>query len=86
MKGKDTKSFLPTTSVNGTIVGPQKNWATLTKKAYVIYMTFKKFSLQCKSNISWDHAPMCKFLTAHAFNSKVNDLGTEFARITYVIF
>ena len=31
-------SFLPITYISGTFVGCERNWATLTNEAYVIYM------------------------------------------------
>ena len=60
MKGKDSKSFLPILYISGPCVDSLKNWATLTKDAYVIYMAFKKlpyYLYNVKVSIKYDHAP-----------------------------
>ena len=77
------------TYVSGTFVGSLKNWATLTKEAYIIYMTFKKLSYylyDAKLTIKYDHTPLCKLLMAHTLNSKVNNWGTEIVSISHCYF
>ena len=68
MNGKSITSFLPVTYFSGTFVGSHKNWETLTKEAYAIYMTFKKLSYylhDAKETIKCDHTPLCKFHATH---------------------
>ena len=89
MKGKEIKSFLPITYVSEIFVSYQKNWATLTKEAYGIYMTFKKLSYylyDSEVTIKCDHAPLHKCLTAHNLISKVNNWGPEIANMSHVTF
>ena len=49
-------------------VGSKKNWETLTKEAYAIYMIFKKFSYYLHNSKVTNlcaHTPLNKFLSAH---------------------
>ena len=55
----------PITYKSGTFQGSQKNWSTLTKEAYAIYMSFWKmvFYFKYMHVMIWcDHAPLCKFI------------------------
>ena len=75
--------------MSGTFLVSQKNWATLTKEEYTIYMTFKKvsyFLYDAKVIIKFHHAPLWRFLTAHIFNVKVKYCGTENASMGHIPF
>ena len=70
----------PITYVSGLFRGSQLNWATLTKDAYAIYMSVKKFSFYidtAKVTIKSDHLPLKKFLEKNTMNSKVNNWAVE---------
>ena len=41
VNGESVISFLPITYISGTFMGSQKNWSTLTKQVYAIYMSFR---------------------------------------------
>ena len=59
--------LIPIIYVSRTFVGSQKNWVTLTKEAYAIYMTHKKllnYLHATKVAIICDDAPLHKCLTA----------------------
>ena len=89
MKGKETKSFLPIISISGTFVHAQKNWATLTRVSYAIFITFKKLSYyfyDAEVTIKCHHALLCKFLTEHKLNSKINNRGNEVENMSHVTF
>ena len=45
MKGKDIKSFSQITYIGGTFVSSQRNWETLTKEAYTIYIYLRKYCI-----------------------------------------
>ena len=88
MEGKDTKSYLPISYIGGTFVS-QRNWTTFRKETYTIYIAFKKLSYYLYNaiiTIVCDHAPVCKFLSAHTLNSKVNNWGTEIVSMSHVTF
>ena len=70
----------PITYVSGLFRGSQLNWATLTKEAYVIYMSIKKLSFYidtAKITVRSDHLPLKKFLEKNTLNSKVNNWAVE---------
>ena len=70
----------PITYVSGLFCGSQLNWATLTKEAYVIYMSVKKLSVYidtAKITVRSDHLPLKKFLEKNTLNSKVNNWAVE---------
>ena len=70
----------PITYVSGLFCGSQLNWATLTKKAYAIYMSVKKLSFYintAKITVKSDHLPQKKFLEKNTLNSKVNNWAVE---------
>ena len=60
--------------------GSQLNWACLTKEAYAIYMSIKKFTYYLEDayiNLRSDHLPFKKFLAKNTLNSKVNNWAIE---------
>ena len=70
----------PITYVSGLFCGSQLNWATLTKEAYIIYMSVKKLSFYidtAKITVRSDHLPLKKFLEKNTLNSKVNNWAVE---------
>ena len=70
----------PITYVSGLFRGSQLNSATLTKEAYAIYMSVKKFSFYidtAKITVKSDHLPLKKFLEKNTLNSKVNNWAVE---------
>ena len=70
----------PIISVSGLFRGSQLNWATLTKEAYTIYMSVKKFSFYidtAKIAVKSDHLALKKFLEKNTLNSKVNNWAIE---------
>ena len=70
----------PITYVSGLFHGSQLNWATLTKEAYVIYMSVKKLSFYintAKITVKSDQLPLKKFLEKNTLNSKVNNWAVE---------
>ena len=78
----------PITYVSGLFHGSQLNWATLTKEAYVIYMSVKKLSFYidtAKITVKNDHLPLKKFLKKNTMNSKVNNwaVDLELQNITF---
>ena len=65
---------------NGTFKGSQLNWATLKKKAYAIYMAFRKVSYYLEgatTNLRSDHYTLRKFLAGKTLNNTVNNWGIE---------
>ena len=80
MDGKSTTTDHPVTFVSGLFRGSQLNWATLTKKAFAIYMSIKKLSFyltDAKILLRSDHKPLEKFLQKNTLNSKVNNWAME---------
>ena len=70
----------PITYVSRLFHGSQLNWATLTKKAYAIYISVKKLSFYidtAKITVKSDHLPLKKFLEKNTLNSKVNNWAVE---------
>ena len=70
----------PICYVSGQIRGSQLNWAALTKKAYVIYMSARRLSFyvtDAEVTIRSDHLPLKKFLNKQTMNSKVNNWAFE---------
>ena len=71
----------PITYMSRLFRGSQLNWATLTKEAYMIYMSVKKLSFYidtAKVTVKSDHLPLKKFLEKNTMNSKVNNWAVEF--------
>ena len=78
--GKSVTTDHPVTSVSGLFRGSQINWATLTKEAFAIYMSVKKFSFyldQAEILLRSDHLPLKNFLQKNTLNSKVNNWAME---------
>ena len=70
----------PITYVSGLFRGSQLNWATLTKEAYIIYMSIKKLSFYidtAKITVKSDHLPLKKLLEKNTMNSKVNNWAVK---------
>ena len=70
----------PITYVSRLFRGSQLNCATLTKKAYAIYMSVKKLSFYidtAKITVKSDHLLLRKFLEKNTLNSKVNNWAVE---------
>ena len=60
--------------------GSQLNWAALTKKAYAIYMSVKKFTFYLTGHeitLRSDHLSLKKFLRKMTLNQMVNNWSTE---------
>ena len=58
----------------------QLNWAALTKEAYAIYMSVKKFSFYLDSaqiTLRSDYLPLKKVLDKNTMNAKVNNWAVE---------
>ena len=65
------KPYLPVTYISRTFFITQKNWVTLMKIAYKIYMAFKKpsyYLYNAKVTIKCDHTSLHKFTPAHSLN------------------
>ena len=66
--------------VSGLFCGSQLNWASLTKEAYAIYMSFKKSTFYLTGHeitLRSDHLPLKKFLRKMTLNNMVNNWSTE---------
>ena len=77
---KEIKILHPITYMSGLFRGSQINWACLTKKAYVIYMSIKKLTYYLEDadvTLRSDHIPLKKFLAKSTLNSKVNNWAIE---------
>ena len=77
-KGKAKKH--PICYVSGQFRGSQLNWAALTKEAYAIYMSVRRFSFyitDVEVTIRRNHLPLKKFLNKQTMNSKVNNWAVE---------
>ena len=78
---KATKSVHhPIAYVSGLFRGSQLNWAALTKEAYAIYLSVRKFSFYLTSAdilIRSDHLPLRKFLSQSTRNKKVDNWAVE---------
>ena len=78
--GKSTTTDHPVAFVSGLFRGSQLNWAALTKEAFAIYMSVKKFSFyltDAQILLRSDHKPLEKFLLKNTLNSKVNNWAME---------
>ena len=78
----------PITYVSGLFKGSQLNWAALTKEAYAIYMSIKKFTYYLEdAEITFrsDHLPLKRFLQRNTLNTKVNNWAVEISpfKITF---
>ena len=70
----------PITYISRLFRGSQLNLATLTMKAYTIYMSVKKLSFYINTaeiTVKSDHLPLKKFLEKNTLHSKVNNLAVE---------
>ena len=70
----------PITYVSGLFRGSQLNWAALTKEAYAIYLSVRKFSFYLTGAdilIRSDHLLLKKFLSQSTRNKKVNNWAVE---------
>ena len=70
----------PITYVSGLFRGSQLNWAALTKEAYAIYLSVRKFSFYLTGAdilIRSDHLPLKKFLSQSTRNKKVDNWAVE---------
>ena len=78
---KATKSVHhPIMYVSGLFRGSQLNWAALTKEAYTIYLSVRKFSFYLTGAdvlIRSDHLPLRKFLSQSTRNKKVDNWAVE---------
>ena len=80
---KDGKTFginHPITFASGLFKGSQLNWAALTKEAFAIYSSIKKFSYYLEDAdiiLRSDHLPLKKFLWKNTLNSKANNWAVE---------
>ena len=66
--------------VSGLFHGSQLNWAALTKEAYAIYMSIKKFTFYLTGHeitLRSDHLLLKKFLRKITLNNMVNNWSTE---------
>ena len=80
VNGKQVTTDHPVTFVSGLFRGSQLNWAALTKEAFAIYMSVKKFPFyltDAQILLRSDHKPLEKFLLKNTLNSKVNNWAME---------
>ena len=73
---KNKKLPHPITYQSGTVQGSQKNWSTLTKVAYAIYMSYRKIVFYLKVThvmIQCVHSPLQKSVYSIMKNDKVNN-------------
>ena len=81
MDNKATKSVHhPIVYVSGLFRGSQLNWAALTKEAYAIYLSVRKFSFYLTGAdilIRSDHLSFRKFLSRSTRNKKVDNWEVE---------
>ena len=78
--GEQVTTDHPVAYVSGLFRGSQLNWAALTKEAYAIYMSVKKFSFYLTDalvTLRSDHLPLRKFLEKNTLNAKVNNWAVE---------
>ena len=88
IEGKERKVLHLITYISGLCKGSQLNWACLTKEAYAIYMSEKKFTYYLEDadiTLRSDHLPLKKFLAKNTLNLKVNNWTIEISpfRITF---
>ena len=80
VNGADVTMDHPVAYVSGLFRGSQLNWAALTKEAYAIYMSVKKYSFYLTDadvTLRSDHLPLKKFLQKNTLNAKVNNWAIE---------
>ena len=66
--------------MSGLFKGSQLNWPCLTKEAYAIYMSVKKFTYYLEDadiTLRSDHLPLEKFLARNTLNLKLNNWAIE---------
>ena len=64
----------------GYFMASQLNWAALTKEAYTIYISVKKYTFYLTGHeitLRSDHLPLKKFLRKMTLNNMVNNWSTE---------
>ena len=86
--GTKLKIHLPITYQSGTFQASQKNWSTLTKEAYAIYMSLCKmvsFLKEAQVMVRYDHAPLQKCIYSITKNNKVNNWSQEIHAITPIL-
>ena len=79
LDGKVITMDHPLLYVSGLFHGSQLNWAVLTKEAYAIYMSFKKFTFYLTEHeitLRSDHLPLKKFLRKMTLNNSVTNWST----------
>ena len=77
---KDMEILHPIMYMSGLLRGTQINWSCLTKEAYAIYMSTKKFAYYLEDaevTLRSDHLPLKKFLAKNTLNFKVNNWAIE---------
>ena len=77
----------PTTYISGMFVGWQRNWATLTKEPYAIYMAFKSYPTICvmfKSLLNVICLWKWKVSNGPHFKPLSKQWGTEIAGMSHV--
>ena len=77
---KEVKILHPITYMSGLFRGSQINWASVTKEAYVIYISIKKLAYYLEDvdiTLRSDHLPLRKFLAKNTLNSKVNNWASK---------
>ena len=80
INGKEITMNHPVPYVSGLFRGSQLNWATLTKKAYAIYMSVKESTFYLTGHeitLRSDHLHLKKFLRKMTLNNTVNNWSTE---------
>ena len=80
MDGKEITMDHPVSYVSGLFQGSQLNWAALTKEAYAIYMSIKKYTVYLTGHeitLRSDQLPLKKFLRKMTLNIMVNNWSTE---------
>ena len=66
--------------VSGLFCGSQLNWVAMTKEAYAIYMTVKKYTYYITGHdvtLRSNHLPLNKFLKQMTLNNTVNNWAME---------
>ena len=85
---KEVKILHPITYMSRLFRGSQINWVCLTKEAFAIYISIKRFTYNLEDAdviLRSDYLPLKIFLAKNALNSKVNNWPIEISpfRITF---
>ena len=78
--GKEITMDHPVSDASGLFHGSQLNWAALTKEAYAIYMSVKKYTFYLTGHeitLRSDQLPLKKSLRKMMLNNTVNNWSTE---------